>query len=238
MELSLQTYIDKEREELTLSNFNELKTILTENVKKYKELIVDEKEIDLAKKDRADLNKKKKAINDLKNSTINRIVYQFKNQCDELVSIIDTASSNIDLQIKAFENRVQEEKRTLITSYFKTVNRSSLKLESIWNDKWLNKTYLLDRIKIEINALTLEQYQKDQEEKEIEFYERNGYPSSSKIKYKKYDSINGNVNDDDDEGLINSSYSISLFISHDNRDTFNNLFKYLEDNGFIFHKER
>ena len=145
--LSLLAVLDKEREQFTLTNFNELKETLIKYADRYRNLVVTEEGIAQAKLDRATLNKRKKAINDTRLAIVREATKEFELQCKELCEIIDEASKSIDTQIKSFEEIEKEEKRKEIIKLFNSKPHSpSLTLEKIFNDKWLLKTYKLETV--------------------------------------------------------------------------------------------
>lgn len=141
-----------------LSEFRTLKDTLKCSVKKYKELVVTEDAIASAKLDRASLNNKKKAINELKKNVVNNATALFVEQCKELMGIIDEAVENIDTQVKNYEEGFKNKKKEDIENLYASKEKSSfISLEKIWNPKWLNATYLMSTIEQEID-IALEKY--------------------------------------------------------------------------------
>lgn len=149
-ELSLLPVFDEQEERYSLEKFDDILDFFKQQVKKYKDLVVLESDVANAKLDRAYLNKKKKEINELKTDTIKRATILFKSQCEEIVGVIDEAVANIDTQIKDFEAKEKIEKKEKIVEIYKTKD-AQFELEKLWNDKWLNKTYKLETIEIEID---------------------------------------------------------------------------------------
>lgn len=138
-------------------NYEELKVQLIEKVNVYKNLVYSDENIKQAKADRALLNKLGKAISDerkrVKNVLLNPFV-DFETKCKELEAIVDEASKNIDVQVKAFEEKEDNAKLQEIVSYFVTVVGDFSKVldfDNIFNEKWLNKTYGMDKIKQDID---------------------------------------------------------------------------------------
>lgn len=140
-----------------LSNFDNLLSELQKSVKKYKELVVTEDEIALAKKNRAYLNNIKKNIDDLRKKVVKDATTLFVEQCKELVSTIDEGVANLDSQLKAYEDTKKQAKKEEIISLW--INKDSVffELDKIWNDKWLNVTYPLATIEREME-LAVETY--------------------------------------------------------------------------------
>lgn len=98
-------------------NYEDIKKWVTEKAKEYKSVVYTEETITAAKTDRATLNKVAKAINDEKiriKKEVLKPFEDFENKCKELQGIITDASSSIDTQVKAFEEKEQNEKREQI----------------------------------------------------------------------------------------------------------------------------
>lgn len=140
-----------------VSNFKELKQELMDTLDKYKNLVVKEEDIDEAKDIKAKLNKTSKAFNDERIRLEKEYMLQFnvgKNQVKELVDLISEVSTNIDTQLKVFESTREEEKRKIIIKMWLEFEFTLIKLEQIFNEKWLNKGYKLETIKQDmINAI-------------------------------------------------------------------------------------
>lgn len=150
--LSLLAVLDKEKEQFELTNFNELKESLINYANRYKNLVVTEDAIAQAKLDRANLNKRKKAINDTRLAIVREATKTFESQCKELCEIIDEASKNIDTQIKSFEEAEKEEKKRDIINLFNSKpHNPSLTIEKIFNERWLLKTYKMEVISEDID---------------------------------------------------------------------------------------
>jgi hypothetical protein len=72
----------------------------------------------------------------------------FKNQIDELIGIINTASGAIDTQVKSYEEEQKKEKEAEIQVIFaETDFPDFVMLDQIRNPKWLNKSYTLSMIR-------------------------------------------------------------------------------------------
>ena len=142
-------------------NFEELKNELTERVHVYETIVYDDTQIQQAKAYRADLNRLKKAINDeriRREKEYMEPFNAFKTQINEIVKIIDKPVAVIDEQVKAYENKQKEEKRERISRIFNedlredltTIPPEWLKLEQIWDDRWLNVTVSVGSAKKQI----------------------------------------------------------------------------------------
>lgn len=137
-------------------NFEEMKNYLSENLEKYKTLVVTEDAISAAKADRAKLRKLAETINQRKISIKREYTApytEFEGKVKELLSMIDGAVENIDSQVKEFETLAKKEKREALEKFFSDNAEETaeiLKFENIFNEKWLNVTYSLDVAHAEI----------------------------------------------------------------------------------------
>lgn len=140
-------------------NFEELKNELLEKSERYKTAIYTAETISIAKQDRANLNKLIKAVNNEKIRVKNEIMkpyLPFENQCKELMEIVKDAAENIDIQIKTFEQKQQDEKKTAIEQYFNEhvgLYQGLISFDLIFNERWLNITYDIDKILQEIEHI-------------------------------------------------------------------------------------
>ena len=125
-------------------NFEELKKDLQEKTTKYENIIYNDNEIAQAKKDRADLNKLKKAINDKRIAMEKEYMKpfnEFKDKVKEILDILEKPIASIDTQVKNYETQVAAAKKAYIEEYFKTSSPYEwLKLEQVFNQKWLNSS--------------------------------------------------------------------------------------------------
>lgn len=137
-------------------NYEELKANLTTKVEKYKNMVYTEENIKEAKSDRALLNKLNKAFNNEKIRIKNLLLEpytDFENKCKELMGIVDEAVTNVDTQIKAFEQNIKDEKLKEIMNFFiENVGEYEelIDFDNIYNERWLNATYKMDTIQKEI----------------------------------------------------------------------------------------
>lgn len=138
-------------------NFEEVKAWITEKAELYSAMVYTDEQIKQATKDRADLNRLKKAMNDERIRRQKEYMKPFddlKKQIDELIGIIDKPVSLIDSRVKAFEENEKAEKRAKIAEYFDKVNPYEwLSLETIFDKSWLNKTVKSKQIAVELEFL-------------------------------------------------------------------------------------
>lgn len=137
-------------------NNEELKAWISEKLKDYKGLVFTESTISDAKKDRADLNKLKKAFED-ERKRIKKLCMEpyeeFERQEKELIALIDEPLQLIDCQIKEVEEKRKEEKRLRIKDLFSTIGfQAFVSLDMIWDEKWLNATVSMSKIEEQMKS--------------------------------------------------------------------------------------
>ena len=151
MELRVDNY---QLPEAISFNYDELKTSLIEKTEAYTKMVYTEDNIKAAKEDRADLNRLKKALNDerlRRQKEYMKPFDAFKSQIDEIISIIDKPVLAIDKQIKEYEQIKQDEKKNNIEEMFKSMLFPEfVKIDQLWNAKWLNATYSMNNIEKEL----------------------------------------------------------------------------------------
>lgn len=102
-------------------NFEELKKEITEKAEMYGSLVYTDENIKEAKADRAKLNKFIKVLED-KRKDVKKMMLepytQFESQVKELVSIIGEANDNIASQVKAYTEKLREEKREKVKEIY------------------------------------------------------------------------------------------------------------------------
>lgn len=122
-------------------NYEELKQELTEKVSMYETMVYTDDQIKLAKSDKANLNKLKKALNDeriRREKEYMKPFNEFKAQINEIIAIIDKPVAVIDKQVKAFDEKKRQEKMEAIKKlYEESEHPEWLKLEQIFSDRWL-----------------------------------------------------------------------------------------------------
>lgn len=146
-------------------NYEELKQGLTEKVQMYKTLVYTDDQISEAKKDKASLNKLKKALNDERIRLEREYMLpfnDFKAKINEIIRIIDEPIGVIDQQVKGYEEQKKTEKLAQIQDYWDRVTSPEhpLTLQRVMNSKWLNATTSMKSIHEEINGI-LAKYAED-----------------------------------------------------------------------------
>lgn len=140
-------------------NYEELKAGLEKSLAKYKNVIYTEETIKEAEEDRAKLNNLKKSLNTEKIKIKKEFEVpckEFENKVKELIELIDQPASEIDKQIKAFEEKTKSKKKEEIkTIYEANIGdyEKLIPLEKIYDSRWENKTYKLKDIEKEIKDI-------------------------------------------------------------------------------------
>lgn len=125
-------------------NFEELNKALDARLQKYKNLQYTDDQIDLAKKDRANLNALKKAINDRKIELKKEFCEpydDFAAQVKQLTAKIEEAAAGIDTQVKAHEQKEKDDKKAKITAWWDENGAKMYKIpvDSVFDEKFLLK---------------------------------------------------------------------------------------------------
>lgn len=160
MELKVNEY---QLPESIAFNYDEIKNELAERVHIYETVVYDDTQIKQAKADRADLNRFKKALNDeriRREKDYLKPFQDFKDKINELIKIVDKPCEVIDKQIKAYEEQEKAKKKDKIIDFWENELREDittmppewLKLEAIFDDRWLNASVSIAAAKNEIKA--------------------------------------------------------------------------------------
>ena len=161
MELKIKEY---QLPEAIDFNYREFRQELEEKITVYTNLVYSDDQIKLAKADRANLNKLKKALNDERIRREREYLEPFntfKNQIKELISIIDKPVGLIDKQIKSYEQQQIEEKRVKLEQVFNGLESPDwLTFEQIFTERWLQNSVSIKAAKDSMN-MTLERVAKD-----------------------------------------------------------------------------
>ena len=143
-------------------NFDDLKETLADHLKIYEEVPVSLENKAERKKDLAMLRKVKKAVSD-RRSEVKRQWLEpynvFETQVRELLGLIDRPVAVIDDQIKELESRERMKKLEEIKTLFGDMAADYtdwLTLEMIFDEKWLNATTSIKKVKEELTGKILE----------------------------------------------------------------------------------
>lgn len=145
-------------------NFDELKQEITERASTYVNLVYSDEQIQDAKKDRATLNKFVKALSDERIKIKKKCLkpYEdFEAKIKELDNIVNLAISNIDSQVKGYEEKKKQDKLDEITNFFNSTDHPEwLHISQIMNEKWLNASVSMKAVMGEMDS-RLEQVASD-----------------------------------------------------------------------------
>lgn len=135
-------------------NYKELKQAIEEKAHYYETMVYTEDQMKLAKADKANLNKLKKALNDERIRREREYMQPFmdyKEKTAEIISIIDRPVKLIDEQVKAFEEQKKAEKHEKIRELFENaVFPDWVKFEQVFDARWLNATVSMTSISKEL----------------------------------------------------------------------------------------
>lgn len=155
-EIRMITDLDKAIPQSLEFNFEEVKAWLAENLAAYKSMVVTEDAIGASKADKAKIAKISKAISEQRIAIKKRYLEpynDFEAKMKELSGMCDEAAKNIDVQVKAFEEKRKAEKREELKAYFNSINTHPwLAFERIENPRWMNVTYAAETAKMDIQA--------------------------------------------------------------------------------------
>ena len=131
-------------------NNEELKAAIADKMKEYKGLVFTEETISEGKKDRANLNKLRGAIDD-ERKRVKKLCMEpcnrFEKEVKEVLALVDEEISAIDIQIKEVEQIKREEKRKAVQELFESIGfQKFVTLEMIWDEKWLNASVALSKV--------------------------------------------------------------------------------------------
>lgn len=135
-------------------NYEELKEAVQAKADEYASVVYTEDKVKDAKKDRAELNTLKDALNSERIRLQKEYMKPFedyKGKTDELIEILKKPIGLIDKQIKGFEEQQKQEKEEEIKLHFSTLDKPEwLEISKLWNPKWLNKSCSMKSIREEL----------------------------------------------------------------------------------------
>lgn len=142
--------------EINIENYDEAKAYIMDKVETYKNAYYSEDQKELAKDDRARLNKLKKAISDMRIAKKKEYLEpfnDFEEKMKELAGLTDEALEQIDEQVKAFDEKRKAEKQKAIEKLFATIGfQNFVTLEKIQDPKWLNASVSMKSIEDQMKS--------------------------------------------------------------------------------------
>lgn len=150
-EIEIKQY---ELPKLEIADYDEIKKAVEEDNEKYKNYIVTKDSLEDDTKKRIELRKKAKLIDDKRKEIEKEIsapIKQFKSNCDVLKKMYEQSADNLDVQIKKYEEQEKQKKKEQIQIIFdelvgKEVISSLINLDMLFDERYLNKTYELEKI--------------------------------------------------------------------------------------------
>ena len=134
-------------------NYDEIKAEVAAQTEHYATAVYTDDLIKAAKADRAKLNKFVKAIKDRRTEVRKKLLApdeEFGRQVDEIVGIVQKAISNIDTQVKDYEQRLRDEKTQKIRDVYEEMIggiRDVLPFEKVFQPEWANSTFSISKAK-------------------------------------------------------------------------------------------
>ena len=138
-----------------VTNANDIKKYVSEKLKEYS---VDNYTggAKQAATDKAEINNAIKTLNDRRialEKEWNMPFQEFKGIITETIDMMKSASSKLDVIVKNEENKEKEEKRYKILELWEAKKFNLITLDRIFNTRWLNKTYKLATIDVELDDI-------------------------------------------------------------------------------------
>jgi hypothetical protein len=139
-------------------NYEDVKNYLATELAKYKNLLVTEEFMQMAKKSRAELNSMKKdlksRLSEIRQAQLAPYEALKTNYTDKLEQMIDEQLVRIDTAIKEIEKKKEQQKAEEIKAYFDEANKKAeleIPLNQVFNPKWTNATYSMNKVKVDID---------------------------------------------------------------------------------------
>lgn len=129
------------------ANFDETKAWLTENLEPLRTMAVTAESMSQAKQYRASVRKVSARIDEsrkMAKAAALEAYSSFESKCKELTALCEETANALDVQIKAMEEAVKQEKKSHLAAYFAQVVGDMaewLTFDDCFNPKWLNATY-------------------------------------------------------------------------------------------------
>lgn len=170
MEFCITSDLQEVRRQVITTNYPTVKKWAESVVEQYENIVVTPDTISAAKADRARLRKAQSGVSDVRKemraAALSTCAAEESN-CKDLEAVFERGVQALDVQIKAMENAVKEEKRLRLTDYFaKVVGDMAewISFDDCFNPKWLNATYAestaqadmcaaIDRCRSDLNAV-------------------------------------------------------------------------------------
>ena len=157
-------------------NFEQLKAWAAGVAERYSDLIVTEDGVADAKRDMAEINKAKAAIDTARKEAVRQVsepIRAFEVQIKEVCGIFDNAYAKLADQVKVFEEARRAEKRAIIEDMILEESDAAYPADSprtaiFIREEWLNKTASLKSVRGAIKAEVEKNIEAERRQKELE----------------------------------------------------------------------
>lgn len=140
-------------------DFSKFKSQIMARVEQCKEMVLTEDNYKELANVKAGINKSITLVKQYTTSLKKEVLKPFEayeKEAKECIALMESASKAIQVQIEEADEKLAEEKKKGIIEWFakfcKENNITFVKIEQIWNPKWLNKTYKSKDVVKDINA--------------------------------------------------------------------------------------
>lgn len=131
-------------------NKEEVTAGVVKKMENYRGVVYTDKTVVDGKKDRAELNKFRTEIENVRKRVKKDCMEpynKFEKELKEVLALVDEQINAIDIQIKEVEQIKKEEKRKAVQELFESIGfQKFVTLEMIWDEKWLNATVALSKV--------------------------------------------------------------------------------------------
>lgn len=163
-------------------NYDEIKNVLEKKCKEMASVVYTDDTIKDAKKDRAELNRFKKELNDKRIALEKEYMKpfgEFKAKINELIGIVDEPVAIIDARVKDYEAQQKELKKETVRSIFAEIWETEIPYEMVEDIRWYNASTSVESIRSEIE-------QKNESIKyDLETIKTLSHPMEAELFYKK-----------------------------------------------------
>lgn len=153
--MSLELVVTKNIVGCLETNIEQLENFVNAKLEEYKPELY-KGDVDVAKKDRAELNNSKKVLSQARIKLMKELMQpyaDFEQRCKALEKKIDNASSQLDEIVKVKENEEKQKRKDFVLSIWETKKFDLVPIEKIFNQKWLNKTAKEKDISAEMDSI-------------------------------------------------------------------------------------
>lgn len=155
-------------------DYDGLKAWALDFTEKYRGLAVTEDAVADVKRDMAEINKAKKAVDDARKEAVRRVsepIRTFETQVKEICGIFDAAYAELGVQVKAYEDAQREGKRKIVEGIIQETLNQMLDEDERFTipiqDKWLNKASSLKSIREDVEGIVYQHVEEVQRHKEL-----------------------------------------------------------------------